>query len=217
MNCRLAGLAFTWCKHLPGDFVRYSNRKRAQIPLGKCANGDAANRKTPAMPFLGASGGSSEKRHVALWNATTEHCPGALPDWLVSTEDLKNVTRDPLAEARRVLVVGQGGEADNQEIAMLAEKLGAEVGYSRARVMNGGVDAEKVIGISGHLLAPEVCIVVGASGAAALMVGVRNSKFVVAINHDASAAVFSQADVGVVDDWKVVLEALVTNIHADCQ
>ena len=76
---------------------------------------------------------------------------------------------------------------------------------------------EKVIGISGHLLAPEVCIVVGASGAAALMAGVRNSKFVVAINHDASAAVFSQADVGVVDDWKVVLEALVTNIHADCQ
>lgn len=100
---------------------------------------------------------------------------------------------------------------------MLAEKLGAEVGYSRARVMNGGVDAEKVIGISGHLLAPEVCIVVGASGAAALMAGVRNSKFVVAINHDASAAVFSQVDVGVVDDWKVVLEALVTNIHADCQ
>lgn len=44
-----------------------------------------------------------------------------------------------------------------------------------------------------------------------------DSKFVVAINHDASAAVFSQADVGVVDDWKVVLEALVTNIHADCQ
>lgn len=42
-----------------------------------------------------------------------------------------------------MLVVGQGGEADNQEIAMLAEKLGAEVGYSRARVMNGGVDAEK--------------------------------------------------------------------------
>lgn len=143
--------------------------------------------------------------------------PGALPDWLVGIENLKNVTRDPLAEARRVLVVGQGGEADSQEIAMLAEKLGAEVGYSRARVMNGGFDAEKVIGISGHLLAPDVCIVAGASGAAALMAGVRNSKFVVAINHDVSAAVFSQADVGVVDDWKAVLEALVANIHSDCQ
>lgn len=48
--------------------------------------------------------------------------PGVLPDWLVSIENLKNVIRDPLAEARRVLVVGQGGEADNQEIAMLAER-----------------------------------------------------------------------------------------------
>ncbi|EFA2538643.1 electron transfer flavoprotein subunit alpha/FixB family protein [Escherichia coli] len=173
--------------------------------------------KRPLCLSLARQAGAAKNATLPSGMQQLNIVPGALPDWLVSTEDLKNVTRDPLAEARRVLVVGQGGEADNQEIAMLAEKLGAEVGYSRARVMNGGVDAEKVIGISGHLLAPEVCIVVGASGAAALMAGVRNSKFVVAINHDASAAVFSQADVGVVDDWKVVLEALVTNIHADCQ
>lgn len=74
LSTRLAGVYMVQAS--AGDFVRYSNRKRAQIPLGKCANGDAANRKTPAMPFHGASGGSSEKRHVALWNATTEHCPG---------------------------------------------------------------------------------------------------------------------------------------------
>ena len=90
-------------------------------------------------------------------------------------------------------------------------------GMQQLNIVPGALPDWLVIGISGHLLAPEVCIVVGASGAAALMAGVRNSKFVVAINHDASAAVFSQADVGVVDDWKVVLEALVTNIHADCQ
>ena len=64
--------------------------------------------------------------------------PGALPDWLISVENLKNVTRGPLAEARRGLVVGQGGEADNQEIAMLAEKMVAELVYRRSRVMNGG-------------------------------------------------------------------------------
>ncbi len=120
------------------------------------------------------------------------------------------------ADGKCVLIFMAEG---NPRIAKVTGEGIAEIvaRYSRARVMNGGVDAEKVIGISGHLLAPEVCIVVGASGAAALMAGVRNSKFVVAINHDASAAVFSQADVGVVDDWKVVLEALVTNIHADCQ
>ena len=173
--------------------------------------------KRPLCLSLARQAGADKNATLPSGMQQLNIVPGALPDWLVSLENLKNVTRDPLAEARRVLVVGQGGEADNQEIAMLAEKLGAEVGYSRARVMNGGVDAEKVIGISGHLLAPEVCIVVGASGAAALMAGVCNSKFVVAINHDASAAVFSQADVGVVDDWKVVLEAMVTNIHADCQ
>lgn len=73
---------------------------------------------------------------------------------------------------------------------MLVEKLGVEVGYSRARVMNGGVDVEKVIGIFGYLLVFEVCIVVGVFGVVALMAGVRNSKFVVAINYDVSVAVF---------------------------
>ncbi len=163
--------------------------------------------KRPLCFSLARQAGAAKNATLPSGMQQLNIVPGALPDWLVSTEDLKNVTRDPLAEARRVLVVGQGGEADNQEIAMLAEKLGAEVGYSRARVMNGGVDAEKVIGISGHLLAPEVCIV--AHPVRQLVeVGIRNSKFVVAINHDASAAVYSQADVGVVDDWKVVLEAL---------
>lgn len=172
--------------------------------------------KRPLCLSLARQAGAAKNATLPSGMQQLNIVPGALPDWLVSIEDLKNVTRDPLVEARWVLVVGQGGEADSHEIAMLAEKLGAEVGYSRARVMNGGFDAEKVIGISGHLLAPDVCIVAGASGAAALMAGVRNSQFVVVINHDASAAVFSQADVGVVDDWKTVLEALVTNIHADC-
>ncbi len=212
-HCRIAALTFG--AHLTSlDIPTVSVRKSH---WGNALTATLQTEKRPLCLSLARQAGAAKNATLPSGMQQLNIVPGALPDWLVSTEDLKNVTRDPLAEARRVLVVGQGGEADNQEIAMLAEKLGAEVGYSRARVMNGGVDAEKVIGISGHLLAPEVCIVVGASGAAALMAGVRNSKFVVAINHDASAAVFSQADVGVVDDWKVVLEALVTNIHADCQ
>lgn len=144
---------------------------------------------------------------------TTRHItPAALPDWLISVESVERSGAHPLQEAKRVLVVGQGGEGINADnIAVLAHRLGAEAGYSRARVMNGGYDAERLIGISGHLLAPDVCIVAGASGAAALMTGIRNSRFIVAINHDASAPVFSQADVGIADDWLAVLDAL-----ADC-
>ncbi|HGY2283869.1 electron transfer flavoprotein subunit alpha/FixB family protein [Citrobacter braakii] len=135
--------------------------------------------------------------------------PTTTPDWLDSVESIDRVTAHPLLQAGRVLVVGQGrSDADAEKITALGKEFGAEVGYSRARVMNGGFDAERVIGISGHLLAPDVCIVAGASGAAALMAGVRQSRFVVAINSDARAPVFSQADVGIVDDWLPVLEAL---------
>ncbi len=136
--------------------------------------------------------------------------PAGRPDWLASVENLEHSGGHPLQEAIQVLVVGQGEPHINADgIAALARRLGMEVGYSRARVMNGGYDVERLIGISGHLLAPDVCIVAGASGAAALMTGVRDSRFIVAINRDASAPVFAQADVGIVDDWPTVLEALV--------
>lgn len=147
---------------------------------------------------------------------TTRHiAPTVLPNWLISVESVERSGDHPLQEANQVLVVGQGGEVvDAEKIAAIAQRLGAEAGYSRARVMNGGYDADRLIGISGHLLAPDVCIVVGASGAAALMAGVRDSRFIVAINHDASAPVFSQADVGIVDDWLPVLEELVACVEA---
>ncbi len=140
--------------------------------------------------------------------------PAAQPDWLKEIERVERTGAHPLATAERVLVVGQGGEeADAESIAVLAQNLGAEAGYSRARVMNGEHDADRLVGISGHLLAPDICIVAGASGAAALMAGVRDSRFIVAINHDAGAPVFSQADVGIVDDWLPVLEALAASAH----
>lgn len=140
--------------------------------------------------------------------------PTSSPDWLDSVESVSSISTHPLLQANRVLVVGQGGrEADADKIIALGQALDVEVGYSRARVMNGGFDAERVIGISGHLLSPDLCIVAGASGAAALMAGVRQSRFIVAINSDASAPVFSQADVGIVDDWLPVLEVLAASVE----
>lgn len=135
--------------------------------------------------------------------------PAAPPEWLDEVESVQSVRTHPLSQASHVLVVGQGGgDVEPGRIAHLAQKLNIELGYSRARVMNGGVDAERMVGISGHILSPDVCIVAGASGAAALMAGVRQSQFVVAINTDPNAPVFAQADVGIVDDWLPVLESL---------
>ncbi len=71
------------------DFVRYSNRKRAQIPLGKCVDGDAANRKTPAMPSLARQAGADKNATLPSGMQQLNIVPGALPDWLISVENLK--------------------------------------------------------------------------------------------------------------------------------
>lgn len=76
--------------------------------------------KRPLCLSLARQAGADKNATLPSGMQQLNIVPDALPDWLVSIENLKNVTRDPLAEARRVLVVGQGGEADNQEIAMLA-------------------------------------------------------------------------------------------------
>lgn len=135
--------------------------------------------------------------------------PVPLPEWLEAIDSIERDDEHPLPGAKQVLVVGGGGEnVDVEKIGDLAQRLQTEVGYSRARVMRGGYDAGRLVGISGQLLSPDICIVAGVSGAAALMAGIRESRFVVAINNDGSAPVFDQADVGIVDDWLPVLEAL---------
>lgn len=141
--------------------------------------------------------------------------PDPLPEWLTLFDSVEQGDEHPLSAAHQVLIVGGGGEnADEETIKALAQRMQTEVGYSRARVMRGGYEAERLVGISGQLLCADVCIVAGASGAAALMAGVRDSRFIVAINRDASAPVFQQADVGIVDDWLPVLEALAASREA---
>ncbi|MRS14137.1 electron transfer flavoprotein [Enterobacteriaceae bacterium RIT691] len=112
----------------------------------------------------------------------------------------------PLQSAKYVLATGQG--AGDKVFAQLAESLQAEPGFTRQRVMAGGCDDQRMIGISGHRVAPDVCIIAGASGASAFMAGVQQSGLIVAINTDPAAPVFAAADVGIVGDAREVLTAL---------
>lgn len=112
-----------------------------------------------------------------------------------------------LSRARRVLIFGQGG-ANSDEEQRLAYALEAEIGYTRQRMMLGGCDESKMIGVSGVFIAPELCLVVGASGAPAFSAGIQQSQFIVVINASPDAPVFSQADVGIVAEWQPALQAL---------
>lgn len=130
---------------------------------------------------------------------TASSCPLSPPQRLSRAQN-------PLQGATRVLVLGGGAEGDG--FTALAGELDAEVGYTRQRVMAGGCDEQRMIGISGQSVAPEVCFVAAASGAPAFLAGIRGSGLIVAINRDADAPLFAAADVGIVGDAQQVLAAL---------
>lgn len=135
----------------------------------------------------------------------TEIAPVAIPCGLSEPEILTK-SAHPLQSARLVLATGQG--AASAVFDQLAAALHAEPAYTRQRVMGGGCDEQRMLGISGQRVAPDVCLIAGASGASAFMAGVTQSRLIVAINRDPNAAVFAAADVGIVGDAEEVLQAL---------
>jgi len=104
--------------------------------------------------------------------------------------------------------LGVGGAKQTARIAALAGTIGATFAASRPVVMNGWAPLDRLIGVSGAIAAPELCIVAGASGSAAFMAGVAKSRRIVAVNLDPEAPIMRCCDVGVVGDCVAVLEAL---------
>lgn len=140
-------------------------------------------------------------------------------EWLLSVDVEQSADISPLSEARRVLAVGQGvgSRTGFQRMQEIAQQLGAQLGASRPVVMNAWGEMSRLVGISGAIVAPDICIAAGVSGAAAFSAGISHSQFIVAINSDPQAAIFAHADVAIVDDMDQVLEALAACVQQTFQ
>lgn len=146
----------------------------------------------------------------------------ALDESIIKVKSLKTVKEDvvELDKANMVIAGGRGivAKEDFEMLAALAQAMSKSqgkvmIGCSRPVVDKGWMSSDRQIGLTGSIIAPDTYIAIGISGAIQHLVGMIRSKKIIAINTDPGCNMFKVADVGVVEDYKALIPALVKKLE----
>ena len=177
----------------------YANHMKASFHMGRGPYCITLEKGVEKLPVEGG-----------LARVTAEKICGGRPSHILSREWIPKEQESGLENAKLVIVGGRGcgGRQTVEKLGNIAETLGGQLGISRPAAMNAWASMDKMMGVSGAMIGPDICIAAGVSGAAAFYAGIEKSRLIIAINRDERAPIMKKADVAIADDLRPVLEEL---------